>query len=209
MNRRGRRNNRNRGNLRAQVDQLSRMVSRLRVVDTYRFPRGRFDPPRIVTNPRWSFVLDTTIIQQNAGTQTLANASVRTGVRGQLGLPQTFEDFELYYQRVDIWTTPLDTINSGGILALRICDLENGAFTQWLEDQGTVARPGHVHAIWPRSQQVQPRSSTVFNVLQVDSPEAFTGVLHVHLQISFTAGDVIPTVRRRLATEFSPHPCVL
>lgn len=197
------------GGLRGQVNNLTRRVGRMQIGQRFIFPRGRFDPPRVVTNPRWSFVLDTTIIQDAAGTQTVTDASIRTGVRGQLGLPNDFAGFELYYLRVDLWTTPTDVLSGQATLALRICDFDSGSYAQWIEDQGTVTRPGHVHAVWPRSQQVVPHSGGAINIFQVDSPGQFTGILHVHLQIAFSAGDVLPTLRRVLTSGFTPHPEVV
>lgn len=205
-------NNRNRRVLRserAELDQLARRLRQMQTSEHFSYPRGRFDPPRIVTNPRWPLVLDTTVIQNEAGTQVLKNSSIRTAVRGQLGIPQTFEGFALYYVRVDLWTTPTDVVSGQSTLAMRLCDLDNGIYTQWIEDQGTTARPGHVHAVWPVSQSSQPRSSLEFNVLQVDSPAQFTGVLHVHLKLSFESGDVLPTVRSVIRGDFVPHPTVL
>lgn len=195
--------------VRAEVDRLARMVRRIQVSDQYRYPRGRFDPPRIVTNPRWNLVLDTTTIQNTAGTQTITNTNIRTAVRGQLGLPANYNTFDLYYIRVDLWSTPTDTLSGAATLAIRLCDLNSGSYNQWLEDQGTVARPGHVHAVWPVSQSAQPITSGEINILQIDSPGQFTGVLHVHLKISFTGGDVLPTVRRVIDSGFTPHPVVV
>lgn len=194
---------------RAEVNQLARRLRQMQTSEHFSYPRGRFDPPRIVTNPRWPLVLDTTVIQDVASTQTLTNSSIRTAVRGQLGIPQTYEDFVLYFVRVDLWTTPTDVVSGQASLAMRLCDLDTGAYTQWIEDQGTTARPGHVHALWPVSQSSQPRSSGDFNVLQIDSPAQFTGVLHVHLKLSFEAGDVLPTLRRVIQGEIVPHPAVL
>lgn len=211
MNRRRGNNNNNRRVLRserAEIDQLARRMRQLQTSEQFSYPRGRFDPPRVVTNPRWPFVLDTTVIQNEAGTQTITNASIRTAVRGQLGLPDTYESFDLYYVRVDLWTTPTDVVSGQSTLAMRLCDLDTASYTQWIEDQGTTARPGHVHAIWPVSQSAQPRPAGAFNVFQVDSPAQFTGVLHVHLKLSFEAGDVLPTIRRVITGDFVPHPAV-
>lgn len=197
------------GRRRATVNRLAREVNRLKLTDTYTFPRGRADPPRIVSNPRWPLVLDTVSIQKDAGTSAVTNSSIRTAVRGQLGLPQTFELFELFFHRVDLWTTPQDVVSGNASLALRLCDWDSGSYGPWVEDQGTTSRPGHVHATWPKSQAVVPRSSGDSNVLQIDSPGQFTATLHVHLWISFTGGDVLPTVRRRLMCTYVPHPLVL
>lgn len=200
---RGRRNQRN---LHQQVASLARRLAQVQVQRTFNYPRGRFDPPRVVTNPRWPLVLDTTVIQNEAGTQTINNNAIRTAVKGQLGLPANFELFNLYYLRVDLWTTPTDAVSSAATLAMRIVDFDTAAYSQWLEDQGTVARPGHVHAVWPRSQQIEPRSQSAIAVMQVDSPAQFTGTLHVHLMMSFSGGDVLPTLRRRIDSTFVPHP---
>lgn len=195
--------------LRNQVNNLTRRLRLLQHSQTFNYPRGRFDPPRVVTNPRWPLTLDTTVIQNDAGTQTISNSSIRIAVRGQLGLPTDFEGFYLYYLRVDLWTTPSDALSGASTLAMRLFDFESSSYSQWLEDQGTVARPGHVHGVWPRSQQVNPRSSSAFTVMQVDSPGQFTGVLHVHLMVTFPTGDVLPTVRRVIQSDFAPHPQIL
>lgn len=201
---------RRRGNRSLTLPRLAQQVAQLRLGQTFNYPRGRFDPPRVVTNPRWPLVLDTTIIQDAAGTQTISNDSIRTAVRGQIGLPSTFEGFALYFQRADIWTTPTDVVTGQVTIAMRLCDFdESGAYSQWIEDQGTPARPGHVHSAWPRSQQVVARPATGFNIIQVDSPAQFIGILHLHLLISFTSGDVIPTVRRVLRGSLDPHPVLV
>lgn len=194
--------------IRRNNNKIVRKINHIKNEEKFIYPKGKFDPPRIINCPKFQFVLDLALIQPEAGTANYTIANIVTAVRHQLGLPDTFTGFVIFVKRIDIWTLPAAVVGTGNTFAIRPYDIVNNVPHQWIEDQGTVARPGHLHAIWPVSQQniaLAVNSSQI--LFQVDSPATFTATLHFHLMVSFNTGDIIPTVRRKIYfSEFIPHP---
>lgn len=184
---------------------VRRALANLRTRENWHFPRGRFDPPRVVDTPAWPLVIEARIAPSDQGLATYTIGSIRQVCQGQLGLGSTFGDYSLRFTRIDVWTLPADVISAGTLVALRIADFVNTSdsrqsWSSWQEDCGTTARPGHCHAVWPYSQQQiwHTQADGVRALYQLDHPAQFSGLVHVHVYIMFNSGDVVPTYRRFL-----------
>lgn len=186
---------------RASVTSLAKRLRSLQLESKFTYPRGRFDPPRVAASPRWPFVLQTTVIQDAAGTATYTDANIRNVVRTTFGWPTDYTSFHLYYCGVDLWTQPTDTVSGANILAMRPYDLISQVTQPWIEDAGTQARPGHLHFRWPRSQSNVALVSGLMKLFDIDSPAQFTATMHVHLMVCCNGGDLIPTSYRRPVLE--------
>jgi hypothetical protein len=150
-----------------------------------------------MATPAWPLVLSDRSVPTEGGATTVMLGNIRASIQGQLGLGSAFGDYSLRLKRVDIWTEP--DINQP--IALRLADLTTGVYSQWTEDLGTSARPAHVHAVWPVSQQQLWLGSANANtkpILQFDHYAKAQVLLHVHCDIMFNAGDPVPTYRQTL-----------
>lgn len=159
-------------------------------------PQGSFDPPRIVANPWNSLVIAAAVNNATAGTAQITCGSLATSLRGQIGLPQSVV-LLMRFQRVSVWTTPVDVVSNALNFALLPADLVIARSNrQWLEDAGTPARPAHLHFVWSSSEQnivFQSTNSSTVVVFSLDTDDAFGGVAHVHVLWRPDGGDPIPT----------------
>lgn len=165
-------------------------------------PRGRFDPPRIVANPWNSIVLAGNVTVEAAETTNFTLASARTLLSSQIGLPAT-TDYEIRVSRVDIWSTLADsTINLNSSLALSPSGLTSAYSNYpWIEDRGTVARPAHMHYVWPVSQSTIVNSTadgTSLIIFYIDHGANAGWTVHLHILWRPVNGDPIPTYRRSI-----------
>lgn len=161
-------------------------------------PRGQFDPPRVIATPWNSLVLAGLSAAPEAGSTTTTVSTLATLLKSQLGIPTSAEvPFLMRFLRVDIWNTVTDTVNGVTSIALLPEDFNyQGAQRQWIEDRGTVARPGHCHWVWSRSESLKvyhsvDRASSI--IFSVDHGANYTWTVHVHVLWRPAGGDPIPT----------------
>lgn len=179
------------------------------------FPRGRFDPPRVVVTPWNSIVLAALSTPSAAGSYSYNVTSIATLFRNQVGAPNTL-NINFRVQRVDMWTTPGDVIQNTALnFGLRPSslvgpDADDDVFP-WVEDFGTTARPAHLHFVWPISHQnrifVSNESGNTV-VFHVDTPVVQSFSVHIHLLWRISGGDPTPSYNLRLepAPNLDPDP---
>lgn len=160
-------------------------------------PRGSFDPPRVVANPWNSIVLAGESAVATAGQTPFTFSNLQTLLASQIGLPATTV-FVVRISRVDVWSGLSSTTALSGTIALRAEAFGSGTSSyQWIEDRGTVARPGHVHFVWPRAQQAHPIATSVTGtIFTVDHISVAQWTQHVHILWRIDGGDPVPTSRR-------------
>lgn len=182
----------------AGVSRAQARVNRLERSLHFQYPRGRADPPRVVDTPAWPLVVALRATPTGGGTTTYTTTNIVNGITSQLGINDITtitQKFSIRLSRVDVWTSP----NIAQPVALRLADVASGVYGQWVEDIGTDARPAHVHAVWPLSQQQRWIAGTDTSVrFQVDHYASADLQIHIHLHVMFTAGDPVPSYRRNL-----------
>jgi len=188
-----------RRNVRRRRNVISRLNRRLNFVEKslgWTVHKGRDDPPRIVDNPAWPLVIAVRGVPTEGGTKTYTVNNMGISVLSQLGfsdLSKFQAKFRLRFSRVDVWYTG-DYIHP---IALRLYDLASGEPSPWAEDIGTPARNAHVHMSWPKAQQTRWfLSDSGSKIFDIDHFAKTDFQIHVHVHISFTQGDPIPTYRR-------------
>lgn len=201
MNRRGRGNRRQRTTRRVKNFVTPAQLRR----DNRGFiPRGRFDPPRIVTQPWNSVTLAAFSSISAAGVHDYSVSSLTTLLQTQLGT--NANALLLRFMRVDVWTTPIDVVTNTALnFALRASDLmapdESDGYMQWIEDFGTQARPAHCHYVWPQTSQTRVFASQqdgATAIFSVDVPIAQSLIVHVHVLWKFWQADPVPSSRLQL-----------
>lgn len=169
------------------------------------YPRGRFDPPRIVVTPWNNIVLAALSTANAAGTYDFQVANIVTLFRNQVGAP-TALNFIFRVLRVDVWTTPGDVLQNTALnFGLRPASLlgpvEDDDFFPWVEDFGTATRPAHCHFVWPVAHQnciLVSNESTNIVIFSIDTPVVQSFSVHIHLMWRIAGGDPTPSYNLRL-----------
>lgn len=165
------------------------------------FPRGRQDPPPIVSAPWNSVIVSVHFTSTTAGWNYTALSSLRTTVKAQLGLPSAHA-IQMRLRRVDVW-------NRWAVASISATLLDKGLACRFLdptdtctptlaskEDEGTAVTQPHVHYIWPTHiSSFSLCNTNTNNYLGIDVQSNFSGLLHVHVLWRSEQFDPIPSVQ--------------
>jgi hypothetical protein len=165
-------------------------------------PRGRFDPPSVVSNPWNSVVLVSRGLTASAAA-CFTNTSVITLLKSQLGLTGLTADLVFRLLRVDFWldSSGSESPNLGLQPVSFFNKLEGGKVSkavQWIEDVGTSVRPAHCHYVWPLAEQkvVFASSQSATNLFCFDTKaEKLSFTMHVHVLWRSNDADQVPSFR--------------
>lgn len=160
-------------------------------------PRGTFDPPRVVSTPWFPVVLAGVLSYTDAGVKSISVSSIVALLKQQLGISAATFPVLLRFLRVSMWSTLTALAGTGGTyIAMRPSELIGLNPGTWLEDEGTVARPAHVHWMWPRADATKVFNSTSdadVVVVYTDVAGQYQVFIHLHVLWRPNGGDPIPS----------------
>jgi len=164
-------------------------------------PKGRFDPPGIISNPWNSVVLVSRGLTASASACFTTN-SIFTLIKSQLGLTGITANLVFRLLRLDFW---LDSSGSESpnlaiqpISFLAVIESKPAKVVQWIEDVGTSVRPAHCHYVWPQAEQrvVFESVQTAYNLFCFDTKaEKLSFTMHIHILWRSNDADLVPSFR--------------
>lgn len=165
--------------------------------------RGSFDPPRVVAIPWNTVTLSGDLAFSSAAINTYGVNQVASFMRTLMVMANS-QPLSFRFVSVSIWT--LSPVLTSGALVQRTAmnpyDLVSpspGRARQWIEDEGTITRPAHVHHLWsiPEQMRVFTSGNDPNQILfSIDTPEEGVG-LHFQIRVLWkcAGGNPIPSQR--------------
>jgi hypothetical protein len=144
-------------------------------------------------------VLDSNIASAAGGFTAFKVDNAVKILRRQIGLVDA-QEVSLRIAMVSCWST-IAELTSQSEFALRPAALnKSGVYWGWLEDQGTLSRPSHVHWTWPvtdRNVILRSKEDPTVVIFQLDTHPSFLGRVHLHVLWKPAGGDPVPSFRVR------------
>jgi len=164
-------------------------------------PRGRFDPPSVITNPWNSVVLVSRGLTASAA-DCFTNTTLNTLLISQLGLTGITAELVMRILRVDFWLDSSGSQSANlGLQPVSFFNKIQGKQVkpvQWIEDVGTTLRPAHCHYVWPIAEQKVVFGSTqdTTSIFCFDTKaENLSFTIHVHVLWRSNEADQVPSFR--------------
>lgn len=165
-------------------------------------PRGRYDPPRVVATPWNTVTLAGIVNYDSAGVKAFSVNNVVNFLKQQIGVSAGTFPVLIRFESISVWSTLSALVGTGGTyISVRPSDLIRLSPGKWLEDEGTISQPAHVHWVWPESNRQVIFSSTVdINVVPfyIDVAGAYQPFFHLRVLWRPNGGDPIPSYRLKL-----------